>query len=155
MEVVVDPKLAGLSTEDREAAEALIREGKAGVADEQQQEEEDLPLLLKYRLPGLDTIEDEDAKFRFDVDSRPDETAASAYDRIPVEKFGEAMLRGMLWKPGDPIGNTNKAVVKPIEFIPRHHRLGLGAAPKAPEPTTKKRLIKPGESREPKVGKRS
>jgi hypothetical protein len=44
-------------------------------------------------------------------------------------------------------------VVKPVEFIPRHHRLGLGAAPKAPEPT-KKKFIKPGESREPKVGKR-
>jgi G patch domain/KOW motif-containing protein len=144
---VVDPKLAGLSAEDREAAEALIKEGKEGIQVEP--EEEDMPLLLKYRLPGLDTIEDEDEKFRFDVESRPEETTASAYDRVPVEKFGEAMLRGMLWKPGDPIGNTNKAVVKPVEFIARHHRLGLGAAPKAPEPT-KKKFIKPGESREPK-----
>ncbi|NEJ84234.1 hypothetical protein GR268_48270, partial [Rhizobium leguminosarum] len=129
------------------AAEALIKEGKEGIQVEP--EEEDMPLLLKYRLPGLDTIEDEDEKyaipsllllllprnffcglvqaltfhlrfatrhdttrntrFRFDVESRPEETTASAYDRVPVEKFGEAMLRIMLWKPGDPIGNTNKA----------------------------------------------
>jgi G patch domain/KOW motif-containing protein len=145
----MDPKLAGLSAEDREAAEALIKEGKEGVQVDAGADEEDMPLLLKYRLPGLDNIDNEDEKFRFDVESRPEETTASAYDRVPVEKFGEAMLRGMLWKPGDPIGNTNKAVVKPVEFIPRHHRLGLGAAPKAPEPT-KKKFIKPGESREPK-----
>jgi hypothetical protein len=58
---VVDPKLAGLSAEDREAAEALIKEGKEGIQVEP--EEEDMPLLLKYRLPGLDTIEDEGEKY--------------------------------------------------------------------------------------------
>jgi hypothetical protein len=134
----MDPKLAGLSAEDREAAEALIKEGKEGVQVDAGADEEDMPLLLKYRLPGLDNIDNEDEKyvlapppspsshknvgtnasrlvhddrFRFDVESRPEETTASAYDRVPVEKFGEAMLRGMLWKPGDPIGNTNKAYV--------------------------------------------
>ena len=56
-------------------------------------------------------------RFRFDVESRPEETTASAYDRVPVEKFGEAMLRGMLWKPGDPIGNTNKAYASIIVFV--------------------------------------
>lgn len=101
--------MSALSQEDREAAEALIKQGKEGVLAEDVEEEEDMPLLLKYRLPGLDDIADEDEKFRFDVKSRPDETSTSAYESMPVEQFGVAMLRGMMWKPGDPIGNTNKA----------------------------------------------
>jgi len=42
------------------------------------------------------------------------------------------------------------SVVKPIEYIARPHRLGLGGTAKAPE-APKKKFIKPGESREPKV----
>lgn len=125
----------------------MLKEGVGQPGDEGA--DEDMPLLLKYRLPGLDDIEDEDEKFRFDIQSRPEETSQSGYDMVPVEKFGEAMLRGMMWKPGDPIGSTNKAVVKPIEYIARHHRLGLGATPKEAEPS-KKKYIKPGESRKPK-----
>jgi hypothetical protein len=154
----MDPKLAGLSAEDREAAEALIKEGKEGVQVDASADEEDMPLLLKYRLPGLDNIDNEDEKyvlassssspsghknastnasrlvhdtahndrFRFDVESRPEETTASAYDRVPVEKFGEAMLRGMLWKPGDPIGNTNKAYVSlPPQHPPKSRKRAL------------------------------
>lgn len=40
--------------------------------------------------------------------------------------------------------------IAPIEYVPRHHRLGLGAV-KAPEIKKEKKYIKPGESREPQV----
>lgn len=36
----------------------------------------------------------------------------------------------MGWKEGRGIGkNTQNALLQPIEIIPRHHRLGLGAEP--------------------------
>jgi hypothetical protein len=33
------------------------------------------------------------------------------YERTPIDLFGEAMLRGMGWKKGEPIGGKNKAYV--------------------------------------------
>ncbi len=38
-------------------------------------------------------------------------------------------------------------VVKPVEYVKRPHRLGLGATP-APPPTSDKKHIKPGETRD-------
>lgn len=38
-------------------------------------------------------------------------------------------------------------VVKPVEYVKRPHRLGLGATPAAP-PTSDKKVIKPGETRD-------
>ena len=42
------------------------------------------------------------------------------YDYVPVSSFGSALLRGMGWSEGSAIGNTNKGVCEPIEYIPRH-----------------------------------
>jgi hypothetical protein len=42
------------------------------------------------------------------------------YERIPIEQFGLAMLRGMGWKKGEGIGLTNKRLTscsKCIGFI--------------------------------------
>ena len=40
------------------------------------------------------------------------------------------MLSRMGWHEGRGIGkNTKNALMKPIEILPRHHRLGLGAEP--------------------------
>jgi hypothetical protein len=44
-----------------------------------------------------------------DVRSRPDEATFEQYKEIPVDGYGPALLRGMGWKPGEPIGLTNKA----------------------------------------------
>ena len=30
------------------------------------------------------------------------------YEAMPIEKFGEAVLKGMGWKKGEAIGRTNK-----------------------------------------------
>lgn len=41
---------------------------------------------------------------KMDVSLRPEESKLEDYEKIPVENFGLAMLRGMGWKEGDPIG---------------------------------------------------
>jgi len=112
----------------------------------------ELPLLLKFRNTDLDKIEDEDQRFKADVASRPDETETEAYEKVPIDLFGAAMLRGMGWSEGAPIGvGKNAKVTDVVDFLPRPgYRTGLGATPLTiPEPK-KKKFIKPGESRGPK-----
>jgi hypothetical protein len=50
---------------------------------------------------------------------------------MPIEDFGKSMLSKLGWQEGKAIGRTNLngAVVHPIEYMPRQHRLGLGAKP--------------------------
>ena len=36
------------------------------------------------------------------------QSSVDDYDNVPVEAFGAAMLRGMGWEEGKPIGLTNK-----------------------------------------------
>ena len=75
----------------------------------------------------------------------PPEASLEAYEEMPVESFGEALLRGMGWSEGRAIGRGNKKEeVVAKELVRRPHRLGLGAAP-APVPETNKKYIKPGE----------
>ncbi|OXV07526.1 hypothetical protein Egran_04712 [Elaphomyces granulatus] len=47
---------------------------------------------------------DEMSSFRADVATRPDSASLDDYTAIPVEEFGAALLRGMGWKEGQPIG---------------------------------------------------
>jgi G patch domain and KOW motifs-containing protein len=113
------------------------------------------PLLMRNRAPNWDDVveQDEIEKFRHDVKHRPQDVDTSTYERVPVEAFGEALLRGMGWQPGASIGLTGTGPVAVVEYVPRNHRLGLGAEPKLPEPPSsdaRKRILKPGESRDPK-----
>jgi hypothetical protein len=66
---------------------------------------------------------------RVDLTQYKDEpSAAEATNRISMDDFGTAMLRGMGWKGhGDTIGLTNKQFVECIDVKPREGRLGLGA----------------------------
>jgi len=147
--------IAQAGTEDeirKQAEEELLKEAQ-GVEEFEENNNEapiDLPLLVKYRNPDLDDIDNENERFRVDVASRPEESTIDDYERIPVEKFGEAYLRGNNWKPGDPVGLTNKKVVEPREFVVRPgYRTGLGVKPEdIVAPQKKKKYIKPGESRE-------
>jgi len=93
--------------------------------------DESKPLLLRHRLQGLDEIEDEQDRYRFDVASRPAEPTLQNYKNIPCEQFGEGYLRAYGWAPGDPVGKSNKGVVPIIEFCQRAHRMGLGAKAKS------------------------
>ena len=104
--------------------------------------------------PGLVSIEDETTRFRRDVELRPEVPTLERYDEVPVHEFGAALLRGMGWSEGKAIGRNASGLTAPVEFVPRQHRLGLGAAPKAPElpPTRRdgrKYIPKPGESVQP------
>jgi len=135
-------------TLDELAAEEIIRdalnEGKPDEGDART-----VPLTVQNQIEGLEDITDEKERFLYDLASRPDEAGEQEYEDMPIEDFGNAMLRGMGWTPGTAIGLNNKGLVEPIEFVKRAgYRLGLGATPKD-IPVKKKKYIKPGESREP------
>ncbi|KAJ3093094.1 hypothetical protein HK102_009526 [Quaeritorhiza haematococci] len=107
------------------------------------------PILVQNQAPGLEKIENDVDKFRHDVTLRPDEASLADYERIPVEQFGAAMLRGMGWNEGEVVGRNKKnGLQAPIIYEPRPRLLGLGATPAPPEKKQKK-YIKPGEQREP------
>lgn len=157
----------GINAED-EAVSELLKEATTFDSEVKVEEKEnktvvislqnndiDLPLLIKYRDASLDEIKDEDKRFKADVELRPHESRMEDYERTPVEAFGKALLMGMGWREGAPIGLTNPQVVQPIEFVQRPgFRTGLGANPLANTPSDdlankkKKRKLKPGESHE-------
>lgn len=89
----------------------------------------------------------EDQKLREDLTNLPEEATLDQYEELPVEEFGEALLRGMGWEKGKPIGRNSKTIVEPVEYTRRQGTLGLGATPPPPKETNKK-YIKPGETRE-------
>lgn len=84
-------------------------------------------------------------QLKLDLEQLPPEASLEAYEEMPVESFGEALLRGMGWSEGRAIGRGNKKEVLAQDLVRRPHRLGLGAAP-APAPETHKKYIKPGEN---------
>lgn len=63
--------------------------------------------------------------YRDDVKNRPDEPDLAAYQRVPVEEFGAALLRGMGWKGPDKEEKENAKT----EIKQRPPLLGLGAKP--------------------------
>ncbi|KAG0607007.1 hypothetical protein M758_9G185100 [Ceratodon purpureus] len=89
----------------------------------------------------------EDQKLREDLTNLPEEATLDQYEELPVEAFGEALLRGMGWEKGKPIGRNSKTIVEPVEYTRRQGTLGLGATPPPPKETNKK-YIKPGETRD-------
>jgi len=115
------------------------------------------PMLLMNQVPGLNKYENDQDKFRHDANMRPEGPSILDYERIPVEDFGKAMLRGMGWQPGGKIGVGNNAKhVEPIQFLRRGYRQGLGADDNlvAMKNAKKKRFIRPGESRDLRVPER-
>ncbi|OUM70204.1 hypothetical protein PIROE2DRAFT_56889 [Piromyces sp. E2] len=95
-----------------------------------------IPILKQNAVPGTENLKTETEKFRYDIQFRPEESTLEDYERIPIEEFGAAMLRGMGWEKGKAVGrnrNNKSAMVEPIEFIPRPALLGLGAQPKPPD----------------------
>ena len=93
-------------TDDQIAMQALIRESKGDV-----ERRSDLVIETATK----DEAEDEEApihhtetsSFRTDVAARPESATLDAYNAIPVEEFGAALLRGMGWKDGQSIGRGN------------------------------------------------
>eukprot|EP01113_Clastostelium_recurvatum_P046926 TRINITY_DN8292_c0_g1_i1.p1 TRINITY_DN8292_c0_g1~~TRINITY_DN8292_c0_g1_i1.p1 ORF type:complete len:492 (+),score=107.03 TRINITY_DN8292_c0_g1_i1:67-1542(+) len=112
-----------------------------------------LPLLMQNRIEGIENFTDDDERFKYDLSLRPDEATLEDYEKIPIEDYGSAMLRGMGWDPDSRpgLGPKGESRAEPTEYVRRPgFRLGLGATPKQQEEKkAKKRILKPGESSEP------
>ncbi|KAF9976611.1 hypothetical protein BGZ73_008214 [Actinomortierella ambigua] len=135
--MVVDEAQVAVETKEMTLEEQAIRRlelGALGKSTTGNQEELSLGRQENIRGDDLET-------FQNDLDQLPDEATLEDYEKVPVEEFGAALLRGMGWK-GDEKGSS------PVLYQQRPALLGLGAKPKEPEPVTKK-YIKPGESRKP------
>ncbi|KAI1312213.1 hypothetical protein EDD11_003198 [Mortierella claussenii] len=128
-DVVMEPKEETLD-------EIAVRKIMESTSGEKGQE------MRQLVVPGQENVEDREA-FQRSLEDLPDQASLEDYEKVPVEEFGAALLRGMGWK-GDANGS------EAIEYNRRPALLGLGAKPKEPEPITKK-YIKPGESRIPQA----
>uniref|UniRef100_A0A023FKC7 G-patch domain-containing protein n=1 Tax=Amblyomma cajennense TaxID=34607 RepID=A0A023FKC7_AMBCJ len=88
-----------------------------------------IPLLVQNKVPeGYETDE------KVDVSLRAEEPTMDDYENVPIEEYGLAMLRGMGWNPGKPIGARCTQIAKPIEAVMRPKGLGLGAEGKMGKP---------------------
>ena len=85
-------------------------------------------------------------KFKKDMDELPDATHEQ-YEKVGVEEFGMALLRGMGWNDGEGVGR-NKQKVEAKEYIRRPDRLGLGAKPVPVK--EEKRPLKMGDKPKPR-----
>ena len=149
---------AGMSLTDESAGAPAAPTGSAAPAAAPLDEEAEAAqaLLQEVRKSGGASIfgnngkVDEAEMYRLDVGTRPDVADEEAYERMPIEMFGKAYLRGYDWKEGEGMGKDGQ-VVEAVEYVPRPQLLGLGAQPKEEKNhKAEKRFIKPGESREAK-----
>jgi G patch domain/KOW motif-containing protein len=86
------------SQEDKEAAEAIIKDLQQAEADSSGGDSSQfIPMLKQQRLTGAT-----------DLATRPEESNLEEYESMPIEHFGAALMRGMGWREGEPIGLTNK-----------------------------------------------
>lgn len=110
-------------TEDEKAMRALLAEanGERGPDDD----------LVIPSIPLNDEdhsrTSDEADAFRKDIVTRPEQATLEDYERIPVEQFGAALLRGMGWKPGQAASRTRTGPVEPYLPAARPALLGIGA----------------------------
>eukprot|EP01083_Nonionella_stella_P070550 188810_1 len=149
------PKESDEETLRARAVRSLLSKATDGPPDETDGTNalDSIPLILQNKVPGLDSLNSDESKFLHDVSLRPEAISFTSdkYDRVPIDAFGAAMLRGMGWTDGGKIGRTNAGVAKPVEFTPRGRRQGLGAEAKVAEPPTRKDgrrwISKPGEKR--------
>lgn len=103
-------------TDDQLALEALLgfkaeRKGPDLVIPVQEDDSYDAP------------ANEEDA-YRRAIKAAPDVSTLEDYERVPVEEFGAALLRGMGWKEGS---KRKGQVDRPKEVKRRQNLLGLGA----------------------------
>jgi G patch domain and KOW motifs-containing protein len=83
----------------------------------------------------------EDRLYQKELQMLPTELTETddAYDRVPIADFGAALLRGMGWRDDDEGDakhhqkNIKRGENEEPTALPRPHRLGLGAIPKATE----------------------
>jgi len=147
----------GVSTEQKfEAApiedpDSSIRYGLTEMAPSKRADSESGGAAITAVERVLSQQEKEAQKMKEDVDRLPDAISFDAYEKMPIEKFGAAMLRGMGWKEGMNVGRSQGKEVKAVEYVARPGRLGLGAEPAGASAKPERKRIRPGESREGKA----
>ncbi|CAE6530197.1 unnamed protein product, partial [Rhizoctonia solani] len=106
--------------EDQRALQALLR-GEQG----EERKREIAAIAVQDEPGGWAQPKTETDAFKEDLATRPDEATLADYDRIPIELFGEAMLRGM------SVGTTKaKKSIQPYIPEARPALLGIGAKPR-------------------------
>ncbi len=110
-------------TEDERALKVLLAEARG------EKSADDGPAIAAIPSDADDwkAPADEGEAYRRDVLRRPDSATMEDYERVPVEQFGEALLRGMGWKPGQPASRTRQGPIQPYLPQQRPALLGLGA----------------------------
>lgn len=114
-------------TEDQKALKALLKDASGQDDGEEQPEIDaihgDTQNNFWDRHNNQQPLGEEDL-FRADIESRPDSATLNDYERVPVEAFGAALLRGMYAS-----GDTSKQKAPVQAYVPkaRPNLLGIGA----------------------------
>ena len=130
-------------TEEEKAAKEIIEESKTWEENQDKGENPNENLIISVQKNENEPELDEKAIFDADVEAKPEASKLEDYDKIPVDGFGMAMLRGMNFKPDEGIGGFRKAKIDCIEPVMRPKGLGLGATR---APTNSNSENKNGES---------
>lgn len=122
------------SAHDTAVAQEKVTYGLITRNKEKEQDKEGVPAHLEEADTQAGYQDRELAALRKDLEHLPPEARLEDYEAMPVEHFGEALLRGMGWTEEKGIGRNKKGSVPKIsEPVRRPHRLGLGAAPPSTE----------------------
>ncbi|XP_064473645.1 G-patch domain and KOW motifs-containing protein-like [Ornithodoros turicata] len=126
-EDISDAKDPGeLSLEQQAVKEILSGVSSTGQDENGVENTRSIPLLVQNKVPeGYETDE------KVDVTLRAEEPTMDDYENVPIEEYGLAMLRGMGWAPGKPIGARCTQVIELKDVVLRPKGLGLGAESKA------------------------
>ena len=130
-------------TEEEKAAKEIIEESKTWEENQDKGKNPNENLIISVQKNENEPELDEKAIFDADVEAKPEASKLEDYEKIPVEGFGMAMLRGMNFKPDEGIGGFRKAKIDCIEPVMRPKGLGLGATR---APTNSSSENKNGES---------
>ncbi|KAK6453683.1 DExH-box splicing factor binding site-domain-containing protein [Scheffersomyces xylosifermentans] len=89
-------------------------------------------LLKGENLQPETVIVQDDESFQRALEDAPDEDSEEEYNRVPVEQFGAALLRGMGWKPDHSKSKTSKSPTNAENIIKNRKQgvlVGIGAKP--------------------------
>ena len=130
-------------TEEEKAAKEIIEESKTWEENQDKGKNPNENLIISVQKNENEPELDEKAIFDAEVEAKPEQSRLEDYEKIPVDGFGMAMLRGMNFKPDEGIGGFRKAKIDCIEPVMRPKGLGLGATR---APTNSNSENKNGES---------
>ncbi len=139
---------APASNEDRFEPAAIAPEVKVEYGLQQRQRPAEQQALAAQS-PDARPYEIDTRKFKEDLTALPEMADLDAYAAMPIENFGEAMLRGMGWTEGRAVCKRDKKEVQAATYVRRPDGLGIGAKP-ALAVVKPKRITKPGDTAAPK-----